>query len=39
MAKKYTKLTFALFKSAKLNWEIKHVALKTIYTAVILSLL
>jgi len=39
MAEKCTKLIFALFKSAKLNWELKHAALKTIYTGGILPLL
>jgi hypothetical protein len=32
MAEKYTKQICALSKSAKLNWELKHAALKTIYT-------
>jgi len=36
---KCTKLIFALSKSAKLNWGLKHVALKTIYTGGILPLL
>jgi hypothetical protein len=35
MAKKCTKLIFALSKSAKLNWGLKHAALKT-YTGGIL---
>jgi len=39
MAEKYTKSIFALSKSAKLNWELKHAALKTIYTGGILPLL
>jgi len=33
------KLIFALSKSAKLNWGLKHAALKTIYTVAILPLL
>jgi hypothetical protein len=32
MAEKCTKLISALSKSAKLNWGLKHAALKTIYT-------
>ena len=32
MAEKCTKLIFALSKSAKLNWRLKHAALKKIYT-------
>jgi hypothetical protein len=39
MAEKYTKLVFALSKSAKLNWGMKYATLKTIYTGGILSLL
>jgi len=39
MAEKWTKLIFALSKSAKLNWGLKHAALKTIYTGGILPLL
>jgi hypothetical protein len=39
MAEKCTKLIFALSKSAKLNWGLKHTALKTIYTGGILPLL
>jgi len=39
MAEKCTKLIFVLSKSAKLNWGLKHAALKTIYTGAILSLL
>jgi hypothetical protein len=39
MAEKCTKLKFALYKSAKLNWGLKHVALKIIYTEGILPLL
>ena len=39
MAAKCTKLIFALFKSAKLNWGLTHAALKTIYTEGILSLI
>jgi hypothetical protein len=39
MAEKCTKLTFALSKSAKLNWGLNHAALKTIYTGGILPLL
>ena len=39
MAKKCTKLIFDLSKSAKLNWGLKHKALKTIYTGGILPLL
>ena len=38
-AEKCTKLIFALSKSAKLNWGLKHAALKTIYTGGILPLL
>jgi hypothetical protein len=34
-----TKLIFALSKSAKLHWGLKHAALKTIYTGGILALL
>jgi hypothetical protein len=33
MAEKCTKLIFALSKSAKINWGLKHAALKTIYTS------
>jgi hypothetical protein len=36
VAEKCTKLIFALSKSAKLNWGLKHAALKTIYTGGIL---
>jgi hypothetical protein len=36
MAEKCTKLIFALSKLANLNWGLKHAALKTIYTGVIL---
>ena len=39
MAEKFTKLIFALSKSAKLNWGLKYADLKTIYTKVILPLL
>jgi hypothetical protein len=39
MAEKFTKLIFALSKSAKLHWDLKHAALKTIYTGGILPLL
>jgi hypothetical protein len=39
MAEKCTKLIFTLSKSAKLNWGLKHAALKTIYTGGILPLL
>ena len=39
MAEKCTQLIFALSKSAKLNWGLKHAALKTIYTGGILPLL
>jgi hypothetical protein len=39
MAEKCPKLIFALFKSAKLNWGLKHAVLKTIYTGRILPLL
>jgi hypothetical protein len=39
MVEKCTKLIFALSKSAKLNWGLKHAALKTIYTGGILPLL
>jgi ribonuclease HI len=39
MAEKCTKLIFFLSKSAKLNWGLKHAALKTIYTRGILPLL
>jgi hypothetical protein len=39
MADKCTKLIFALSKSAKLNWWLKHAALKTIYTGGILPFL
>ena len=39
MAEKCTKLIFALSKSAKLNWGLKHAALKIIYTGAILPLL
>ena len=39
MAEKCTKLIFALSKLSKLNWELKHAALKTIYTGGILPLL
>jgi RNA binding protein fox-1 len=38
-AEKCTKLIFALSKSAKLNWGLKHAALRTIYTGGILPLL
>jgi len=34
--RKFTKLIFALSKSAKLNWGLKYADLKTIYTKVIL---
>jgi len=36
MAEECTKLIFAPSKSAKLNWRLKHAALKTIYTGGIL---
>jgi hypothetical protein len=39
MAEKCKKLIFALCKSAKLNWGLKHAALKTIYTGGILPLI
>jgi hypothetical protein len=39
VAEKCTKLIFTLSKSAKLNWGLKHQALKTIYTGGILPLL
>ena len=39
MAEKCTKLIFALSKSAKLNWGLKHAALKIVYTGAILHLL
>jgi hypothetical protein len=39
MVEKCTKLIFVLSKSAKLNWGLKHAALKTIYTGGILPLL
>ena len=39
MAEKCPKLLFALSKPAKLNWGLKHAALKTIYTGRILPLL
>jgi hypothetical protein len=39
IAEKCTKLIFALSKSAKLNWGLKHAALKIIYTGAILPLL
>jgi len=39
MAEICTKLIFALSKSAKLNWGLKHAALKTIHTGGILPLL
>ena len=39
MTEKCTKLIFALFKSAKLNWGLNHPALKAIYTGGILPLL
>jgi len=39
MVEKCTKLIFALSKSAKLNWGVKHAALRTIYTGGILPLL
>ena len=39
MAEKCTKMIFALSKPAKLNWGLKHTALKTIYTGGILPLL
>jgi ribonuclease HI len=39
MSEKCTKLIFAFSKSAKLNWGLKHAALKTIYTGGILPLL
>jgi hypothetical protein len=39
MAEKCTKLIFALSKSTKLNWELKHAALKTVYTGGILPVL
>ena len=39
MAEKCTKLIFSLSKSAKLNWELQHVALNTICTVAILPLL
>ena len=39
MAEKCTKLIFALSNSAKLNWGLKHAALKTIYTGRILPVL
>jgi hypothetical protein len=39
MAGKCTKLSFALSKSAKLNWELKYATVKTIHTGGILPLL
>jgi ribonuclease HI len=39
IAEKCTKLIFVLSKSAKLNWGLKHAALKTIYTGGILPLI
>jgi hypothetical protein len=39
MAEKCTKLIFALSKPAKLNWGLKHAALRTIYIGGILPLL
>ena len=39
MAEKCTKLIFALSKLSKLNWELKHAALKTIYPGGILPIL
>jgi hypothetical protein len=39
LAEKCTKLIFALSKSAKIKWELKHAALKTIYTGGELPLL
>jgi hypothetical protein len=39
IVEKCTKLIFALSKSAKLNWGLKHAALKTIYTGCILPLI
>jgi len=39
MAEICTKLIFALSKSAKLNWGLKHAALKIIYTGAILPLI
>jgi hypothetical protein len=39
MAEKCTILILALSKSTKLNWGLKHAALKTIYTGGILPLL
>jgi len=39
MTDKCSKLIFALFKSAKLNWELNYAALKTINTGGILPLL
>jgi ribonuclease HI len=39
IAEKCTKLIFTLSKSAKLNWGLKHAALKTIYTGGILPLI
>jgi hypothetical protein len=39
MAEKCTELIFALSKSAKLNWGLKHAALKTVYTGGMLPFL
>ena len=39
ITEKYSKLIFALSKSAKLNWGLSHDALKSIYTGAILPLL
>jgi hypothetical protein len=39
MTEKCLKLIFALYKSAKLNWELSHAALKTIYIGAILPFL
>ena len=39
MAAKCTKLIFAISRSAKLNWGLKHAALQAIYTGGILPLI
>ena len=39
ITEKCSKLIFALFRSAKINWGLRYNALKTIYTGAILSLL
>ena len=38
MAQKCTKLIFVLSKSAKLNWGLRHAALKTIHTGGVLPI-